>query len=262
MLNPALCERETIPWISVKSGISQWLTTPYLMLPLLVMLALAPVFLWRGKRRRVGSSILSLPLIIYLLAMWPPAINLAEQGLTQWIPPDRGEPAEAIVLLGRGGRLGRIRVNEAITLWSNERAPLVFASGSGDAERMAKQLIQGGLPAEGVQSEGCSQTTEENAQFTAAILQPQGIERVILVTDPPHMLRSWLTFKSLGFEVVPYISSGLTREQGVRRSLSIVREYIGLASYGLLGRLTPRELPDDVLANRTRRSSTRSTLIQ
>ena len=51
--------------------------------------------------------------------------------------------------------------------------------------------------------EGRSRTTWENAQFSAQVLLPQGIKRVVLVTHAGHMPRAVWSFRKAGFEVVP-----------------------------------------------------------
>ena len=48
-----------------------------------------------------------------------------------------------------------------------------------------------------------SRTTWENAQMTAGVLVPQGIRRVVVVTQAWHMPRSVWSFQQAGFEVVP-----------------------------------------------------------
>jgi uncharacterized SAM-binding protein YcdF (DUF218 family) len=45
--------------------------------------------------------------------------------------------------------------------------------------------------------------THENALFSAAILRPAGVQRVILVTSATHMARSVQEFEAAGLQVVP-----------------------------------------------------------
>ena len=141
-----------------------------------------------------------------ILVPLPPLETLANAALVRGLPRDSGTTADAIVILGRGDNLRATRINVAAELWRQGRAPQIFASGRGDGRQMVKKLKKVGIPVETLDDENCSQTTAENADFTAALLQPRGIESIILVTDPPHMLRSLLTFRSAGFRVTPHPS--------------------------------------------------------
>jgi uncharacterized SAM-binding protein YcdF (DUF218 family) len=225
-------------WLKYKAWISNWLMHP---ISVILVLLLAVGLTWsltRQRRRRILTLIVALPLLCYGVAFLPPVVALGHWGLTHGIPADTGETADAIVLLGRGEILGFTRVLTAVELWQQGRAPLVFASGNGDGPWMERWLLAKGIPE--VQSEGCSRTTEENAQYTAALLHPQGVKRIILVTDPPHLLRSWLTFRSLGFTVIPHASPPWPDEKKWVFPISIIREYVALISYGALGRFHPR----------------------
>lgn len=66
--------------------------------------------------------------------------------------------------------------------------------------------------------EGQSRTTWENATMTAAMLQPLGIKRVVVVTQAWHMPRSVWSFEKAGFSVVPapvgFLSSDNARPFG------------------------------------------------
>lgn len=239
MLDPALCERAPLPWLDIKGTASHWLTTPGIMIPILLCVALLPTVFLSRRWRWIGSGIALLPLVVYVTLPLPPVYDWLESGLTRWIPVDQGRTADAIVLLGRGPDVGQWQVEVAAELWRQHRAPLIFASGSGDSPRLQRELKQTGVPKTAIQGEDCSQTTHENAQFTAQLLNPQGVRRIILVTDRPHMLRSWLTFKAVGFSVTPHFAPGPRRPEDYRFPLELVREYVGLVNYWLLGRFSP-----------------------
>ena len=138
--------------------------------------------------------------------------------------------------MGRGSELRQQRVETATQLWQAQRVPFLFGSGRGDSSEIAQLLQQRSIPSEAIGSESCSRTTEENARFTAELLQPEGVQRIVLVTDPPHMLRSFLTVRSLGFEVIPHLTPLPARFPPQRQAFLLAREYAGLASYGLLTR--------------------------
>lgn len=219
------------------------LTNPALVLPFLFSLILFPwlVRSLRWKRQISGLGIVLL--LLYGSICSPNGINLGNQFLVGLLPNDSGKTADAIVVLGRGPDLRQERTQVATDLWQAGRAPLVFATGWGDALPITQLLVQNGLPPQAIDGEPCSRTTEENALFTAAQLQPQGVRQILLVTDPPHMLRSFLTFRSLGFDVIPHPNS-LPMELPPRKTaFLLIREYLGLVSYGALGRFSPREVP-------------------
>ena len=63
-----------------------------------------------------------------------------------------------------------------------------------------------------------SRDTFQNAQFSARILQPEGIRRIVLVTSNTHMYRATQEFLAAGFEVTPAPIGVLApREDGVFR---------------------------------------------
>ncbi|MBD1870069.1 YdcF family protein [Cyanobacteria bacterium FACHB-471] len=242
MLDLAVCSAlPASSWIAFTKLISQWLMHPVrITLGLVILLGFAQLLLRRRQRRILNLTIASL-LLIYGLAIAPPSVNLAEKVLVSLLPQDTGANADAIVILGRGSVLSPSRVELAAELWQADRAPLIFTSGMGDSPAMLKMLEEQGIPDAALDGEGCSQTTRENALFTVEALQPKGITRILLITDSPHMLRSLLTFQSVGFEVTP-IPSPVPREVGRRGKATLVlREYAGLVTYGLRGRFFPPE---------------------
>lgn len=191
------------------------------------------------RRQKKQFSRLGIALLLICLIALPSTVDLADRVLMSVVPADSGAKADAIVVLGRGMLLRYYRVDIAAELWQDNRAPMIFASGRGDADLIIQQLRSKGIPDSVLAGEDYSRTTEENAQFTAAILQPQGIGRILLVTDSPHMLRSLLTFRALGFTVIPHISPFPPDLDPRKKAFFVFREYAALVSYALLGRFSP-----------------------
>lgn len=240
MLDPILCDFPISQWLAFKDILVDWLTTPSLVVLVFSVLIGLPWAIPKLRWKRQLSGLGVVLLLTYLLATSPPAVAGASQGLVAFLPNDSGATADAIVVLGRGEDLRDSRVEVAAKLWQARRAPLVYASGREDGPRITQLLEAKGIPQQALDYDNRSRTTEENARFTAAALRPQGIKRILLVTDPPHMLRSLLTFRSLGFTVIPHTSPlppNLPRQE---EALRVFAEYLGLVSYGLRGRFLPR----------------------
>jgi uncharacterized SAM-binding protein YcdF (DUF218 family) len=261
MLDIRSCPSSVQSWLTIKHAIGNSLgdLVTFSMKPVfdigLVLVALTyfgylGVLRWRKtrpalKRFSWQRSLLSIPMGILLSSLFllsSPGLALAYQGLVGFLPGDTGEMAEAIVILGRGKFLAPQRAETAATLWRNQRAPLIFVSGNHqEFLDIVDELKQDAIPDAAIDGEFCSKTTEENAEFTASVLFPRGIRRILLVTDPPHLMRSLLTFQSLGFRVLPYPSpfpEALNRRQ---KTMLTLQEYSGLVSYALQGRFLPRE---------------------
>ncbi len=209
---------------------------------MLIVLALLGL-LWTVSFQRLKRQLITpvaVLLLVYFIAISPPMVALATQGLTCLVSTDSGAVSDAIVVLGRGEILRNRRVEIAVQLWQDQRSPRIFASGMGDASQMIDFFKAKGIPQDRLSGESCSQSTEENALFTAIMLQPQGIRQLLLITDPPHMLRSSLTLRSFGFTVVPHMSPIPPSWTSGERARLVFREYLGIASYAFLGRFQQR----------------------
>lgn len=179
---------------------------------------------------------LAIPLVLaacFFLALSPLGIQIGLWGLTVGLPPDSGEKVDAIVVLGRGAEFREQRVSIVQELWQTHRAPEVFASGMMDARPIVKQLAKSGIPMQNLDGEECSRSTQENGVFTKEILYSQGKRRIILVTDTAHMLRAWLIFRNLGFEVIPHSVSMRSKLTPRKQILVLIREYSALLRYAL-----------------------------
>lgn len=182
----------------------------------------------RRARPRLAGCLLALGLGGLWLMSLPVVLRTAAHAMES-VPPlpmeqwaSLAQRADAIVVLGAG----RERDDAA---WGGTDQPSALASERlRYAARLAKAsglpvLISGGLdygrpPSEAAMmaeslekdfgvtarwQEGESRTTWENATRTAAMLDKEGIKRIVLVTHGWHMPRSVWSFQQVGFTVVP-----------------------------------------------------------
>lgn len=124
--------------------------------------------------------------------------------------------ADAIVILG-GGALPpsssdgdaddayslATRIGFGLQLFRDARASVVLVSGSDQAQRMARRLLQQGVPPNVLQTECASRNTHENAAFSAAMLKRAKLSRILLVTSGFHMPRAAAAFAHQGLDVIP-----------------------------------------------------------
>ncbi|NEQ50274.1 MAG: YdcF family protein [Leptolyngbya sp. SIO3F4] len=234
-------------WGQFKYALLDWFTDPKrVLVPLLAILLV--IFFLRASvcKRLLFHSVCSLS-VAYLLLISPLGAKATTRGLTLFLSPDLGQTADAIVILGRGSLAEQERTQAAEFLWRAKRAPIILTTGRWEAPRLSAQLIRLGIPADVQLVEPQARTTEENALRSFELLQSIEANRLLLVTDQPHMLRSVLTFQRLGFEIIPYPVTVPSSLPSIEKTALALREYVGLVSYALIGRLQFRSTPVAVL---------------
>jgi uncharacterized SAM-binding protein YcdF (DUF218 family) len=182
----------------------------------------------------------------------------------------RGAPAGIVCL---GGALdtvvasarGEVALNEAAERMTAvaelarryPQARIVFTGGSGrlvyggtttEAELAARLFASFGIAKERITLEDKSRDTLENARFTKELVNPRPGERWLLVTSAHHMPRSIGLFRASGFPVEAFPVDYRTRgavdllrpfsplSDGLRRTDTAMREWVGLVVYRLSGR--------------------------
>ena len=135
-------------------------------------------------------------------------------------------------------------------------ARIVFSGGSGalafgdrpEAEFALRLLESLGVAKGRVVSEDRSRNTVENARFSRELAQPKPGERWLLVTSAYHLPRAVGVFRQAGFPVEAHPVDWRTRGSrdalrpfatlgdGLRRTDTAMREWIGLLAYWLSGR--------------------------
>jgi uncharacterized SAM-binding protein YcdF (DUF218 family) len=171
---------------------------------------LGGLLLWAGLLTLLALSLAPVSYLLLRLANDAPAVRIED-----------ARTAQAVVILGGGLRRDAPEYGgDTLNRWTLERVrygaklardtglPVLVAGGTvyGDTATEAS-LMRGILEKElGVPvrwAEDRSRNTRENAQLSAALLERDGVKRVVLVTHGFHMRRARAEFVAAGLEVVP-----------------------------------------------------------
>jgi uncharacterized SAM-binding protein YcdF (DUF218 family) len=237
------------------------------LLPPLNLILLCAVGLWMHRRWPRSGMMLSVAALMGLLVLSTGAgSSLLVEPLEQRYAPlesPKDASAQAIVVLGAGrladapeygGRdvpnyIELARLRYAAKLHRETGLPILVTGGAPDgsveseAAGMARALREDfATPVKWLEEQ--SNTTVENAAFSASMLKAAGVQRILLVTDAMHMPRSVMVFETTGLEIVPaptvlFSSARLTplafipNGEGLRRSHYALHEWIGLLWYRL-----------------------------
>jgi uncharacterized SAM-binding protein YcdF (DUF218 family) len=115
---------------------------------------------------------------------------------------DQARPVDAIVVLGAAQYDGTpspllaSRLDHALTLYRRGLAPIVVVTGGKqprdrftEADSEARYLVDHGVPETAILREETGRTSWDSLGGVADILQPRGLHRVLLVSDPFHSMR-------------------------------------------------------------------------
>ena len=227
--------------------------------PLLLATAGACLIARRGagvRSRRVGWTLLWCG----LATLWLLAIPLVADALSRAVQRcpalDLSRPVQAQAIVILGGLSHRLHMSEyggepAASLELLEKVNYaafvarrtglpVAVSGARDETLAMRASLARDFQIETRWVENRSRDTFQNAEFSAALLKPLGITRIVLVTSADHEWRAMQEFVSTGFSVVP-APIGLDMP-GVIRLKSFVPDVDALsrsttALYELLGDL-------------------------
>lgn len=248
-------------------------TAGFFLLPsnLLIVLALLGVVLMATRRRRAGSRLTVISVLLLAIAGFTPIGLLLENALENRFPrwdPARGAP-DGIVILGGALDAATTRLRGDVALNGGaERvtaiaalaraypnARIVYSGGdaslSGEAGKEADYIYplldSFGVPRERVLLERRSRNTAENATFSKELVKPKAGERWLLVTSAFHMPRAVGSFRRVDFQVEAYpvdwhtprrvgLRPGADFADGLSHLNLAVHEWTGLFVYWLTGR--------------------------
>jgi uncharacterized SAM-binding protein YcdF (DUF218 family) len=229
----------------------------------LVLLALMG-FLLHGGWHRTGRRIVWAALIALLLLGMPAVSGTLLRGLETDLPttPPAGNPPQAIIVLGadaihtrdeplaaRPGLLTLDRLRTAAELHRRTGLPILVTGGTEHADtpsvaRVMQQSLTDDFLTPPRWVEPKSADTWENARFSAAILKPEGITSVYVVTHAWHMRRALLAFQGTGLTVTAgptardnppslHLDDFLPRAGGWQTAYYALHEWIGYVFYTL-----------------------------
>lgn len=162
---------------------------------------------------------------------------------------DQARPVDAIVVLGTAqyngwpGPVLQARLDHALELYWAGHAPVIVVTGGrapGDqfteAEAGERYLLEQGVPAGDIVLANEGRDTWQSLVSVAGVLETRGDQRVLLVSDGFHLLRSKLMARDLGLS--PYGSAAVASPivvGGAGELSSSVREAFGIIVHVLTG---------------------------
>jgi len=126
---------------------------------------------------------------------------------------DDTREADAAIVLGAAMWAGapspvlRARLDHALALYRAQTVTYIIVTGGigygdnmSEAEGSANYLIEQGVDPANILRETQGRSTYQSLVGAATVASPKGIQRVLLVSDPFHMLRSLKMAHDIGFE--------------------------------------------------------------
>jgi uncharacterized SAM-binding protein YcdF (DUF218 family) len=238
----------------------------------MIGMGVAGAVLLATRRARLGRGLMAASAVLLAIAGFSPLGNWLLYPLEQRFPPwddSRGAPDGIVVLGGaidadlsasQGApaftRAADRMISAAALARRYPNARIVFSGGSAnllsndarEADYAATVLESLGIPKERLTMERRSRNTQENAEFSKAMVAPKSGERWLLVTSAFHMPRSVGLFRQAGFAVEPYPvdwRGGGRADLLAFRPLSAdglslvdvgIREWMGLVAYRISGK--------------------------
>jgi uncharacterized SAM-binding protein YcdF (DUF218 family) len=141
-------------------------------------------------------------------------------------------PHSADVIIVLGGESDP-RAQQAAKLFQAHFASSIIVSGDGDADYIARDLEQAGIPSTAIQLESLSRNTMENAEFTSRLLKQRGVHRAIIVTSWFHSRRALNAFCHFSPGVQFSSEPSLENSPSEVEAVHVFQEYFKTAWYSV-----------------------------
>jgi uncharacterized SAM-binding protein YcdF (DUF218 family) len=223
-------------------------TLGYLLLPtnFLIAIGFIGAILMATRFASLGRKLVIAAVLLLVICGLSPLGKALLYPLEARFPPwdaARGAPDRIIAAAALARRYPNARVvfsGGSANLVSNDAREADFAGAIFESLGVDKsRLIM----------ERASRNTQENAEFSKALVKPREGERWVLVTSAFHMPRSVGLFRKAGFPVEPYpvdwrvgrpddlVALSNVAIEGLARTDLAVREWMGLIAYRLTGKI-------------------------
>lgn len=129
----------------------------------------------------------------------------------QYADVDETQPADAAIILGAAvendapSPVFRERIRNGVSLYQNGYVTcLIFTGGIGDGDSISEAqagknyAMALGVPEHAIRIEENSHITEENMKYAKMIMEEQGMDTALIVSDPLHMKRAMKIAKDYG----------------------------------------------------------------
>ncbi|MBE7493089.1 MAG: YdcF family protein [Planctomycetes bacterium] len=164
---------------------------------------------------------------------------LAWVGSGAWADADNADcifvPGAAIWRNRRPSDALEYRLQHALALYQQGRAPVIVVAGGGrgdwaEAEVMAQWLAERGVPPAAILKETASATTRENAENAAPIMTRHGLKSALVCTQWFHVTRTSLCLRQEGITTFQAPCGG---NRLLKEPWFVAREMAALPVYAL-----------------------------
>jgi vancomycin permeability regulator SanA len=167
----------------------------------------------KPKRRNLALRAVLLLLLVLLVgaAGWCRWVYLQ---IETYASQDQAAPSDAIGVFGaaeydgRPSPVYRARLNHALDLYNRGIAPLIITLGGNGGDQYNEgavgrdYLVGMGVPSEDIIAETESRSTTESASRIAVIARANGMHRLVIVSDGPHLFRIHAICAADGLDVL------------------------------------------------------------